>query len=189
MFRRTAWPLYRWTRPSRCSRSTGLAGRFQWTTAWHHRWKSRPSWPTDVDVSTNGQNGELNAVDTDSTRASPPLSRVWLPKATANRVRIRCSSSVTSLPVAPARGRRRGTTRSATSSASAMRRRDVVGRFDASVVVVEVEVAEPVAQDVGVLVEDRLQVAVDRSAERRRASSGRCASSVSGAAADPTTSR
>ena len=26
-----------------CSRSTGLEGRFQWTTAWHQVWKSNPS--------------------------------------------------------------------------------------------------------------------------------------------------
>ena len=38
-----AWPLYRWIRPSRCSRSTGLPGRFQWIRRWYQGWKSSPS--------------------------------------------------------------------------------------------------------------------------------------------------
>src|SRR5258708_1969738 len=62
--RLTACPLYRCTRPSLCSISTGLAGKFQCITAWQYVWKSRPSWPTDVVASTNGQNGELKALRT-----------------------------------------------------------------------------------------------------------------------------
>jgi cytochrome P450 len=57
-------------RPSRCSKSTGFAGRFQCTTAWHHQWKSTPSCPIDVLASTNGQKGELNAVRMDGERLS-----------------------------------------------------------------------------------------------------------------------
>ena len=74
MLRRTAWPPNLLTRPSRCSKSTGLAGGFQCTTAWHHQWKSMPSWPTLVVVSTNGQNGLLNALRTCGCRT---LSSSW----------------------------------------------------------------------------------------------------------------
>ena len=75
-FLRIACPVYRSPRPSRCSKSTGLAGRFQWTTEWRHPWKSIPSWPTDVVASTNGQNGELKAARTSGGLASSWLWRV-----------------------------------------------------------------------------------------------------------------
>jgi len=61
MLRRTAWLRNRWIRPSRCSKSTGFGGRFQWTMAWQYQWKSRPSCPIDVLHRTNGRNGELKA--------------------------------------------------------------------------------------------------------------------------------
>lgn len=71
MFLRTAWPRNRSTRPSRCSKSTGFAGTFQCTRLWDQWWKSIPSCPTDVDTSTNGQNGLLKALRTSEGRIDP----------------------------------------------------------------------------------------------------------------------
>lgn len=77
MFFLIAWPPYRCTRPSRCSKSTGLVGTFQCTTAWLHQWKSMPSCPALVVASTNGQNGLLKASRTSVGRAlSVPVA--WL---------------------------------------------------------------------------------------------------------------
>ena len=80
-FLRTAWPLKRWTRPSRCSKSAGLAGRFQWTREWHHQWKSIPSCPIDVEARTIGQNGELNAAWTSDMRSTDFSSVLTVPLA------------------------------------------------------------------------------------------------------------
>ena len=71
--------------PLRRSKSTGLAGVFQCNVAWHHQWKSRPSWPTLVVASTNGQNGLLNALRMDGWRSLSSLSARLLPYRRANR--------------------------------------------------------------------------------------------------------
>lgn len=54
-----ACPLNRFTRPSRCSESMGLAGVFQCVMADHRQWKSIPSCLTLVFANTNCQNGLL----------------------------------------------------------------------------------------------------------------------------------
>ena len=68
--------LNRLMRPSRCSMSTGLDGRFQCTIFLAYQWKSNPSWPTEVVESTNGRKGELNAL------------RILLVRATALSVMV-----------------------------------------------------------------------------------------------------
>lgn len=50
MLSRTARHLYRLMRPSRCSRSTGFDGRFQWKILRQYGWKSSPSCPMDVEA-------------------------------------------------------------------------------------------------------------------------------------------
>src|SRR5437879_257570 len=52
--RRIDRPAYRSMRPSRCSKSTGLLGKSQWTMWLHHTWKSNPSCPMEVVTSTCG---------------------------------------------------------------------------------------------------------------------------------------
>jgi len=47
-----------------------------------------------VEAITNGQNGELNARESDSARTSPPPSSAWLPKATAKRVGWLCGGVI-----------------------------------------------------------------------------------------------
>lgn len=70
--------------------STGLWGRLQCTTAWHHQWKSKPSCSTKVLPSTNGQNGLLNTACTRSDSLSPA------PKLAATNWRILKPSTRTS---------------------------------------------------------------------------------------------
>ena len=112
-------------------------------------------------MSTNGQNGELNAVDTDSIRASPPPLDAWLPNATANRVRMRARRA------APRRPRRRRRNVDAKLRRPPLERvvhrvGDAPRRCDALLLIVERDEPEPLPQHVGVLVEDGLQVAVER---------------------------
>ena len=76
-----AEPLNRWTRPSRCSKSAGLAGTFQWTMSGYHRWKSIPCGPIDVDAGTVGKNGGLNAACTSDVRSTEFSSVFALPLA------------------------------------------------------------------------------------------------------------
>lgn len=82
-----AYPLYRCTRPSRCSRSTGLEGRFQGTTACAYVWKSSPSCPTDVEANTSGQNGDVNACREAPSRLSDPSLEDTPPNLAATWVR------------------------------------------------------------------------------------------------------